>query len=90
MQCNLIRHEQPEIMNPGLSKTTIEKQDDDTIVMRRGRVVVAATRATDRSVKLVLGPVKKVLASWDPLAEGAGVEFLPGGAIVALLAKDAD
>lgn len=85
-----IRHDQPEIMNPKLSRTTIEKQDDDTIVMRRGRVVIAATRATDRSVELDLGRVERVLASWDPLAEGAGVDFLPGGAIVALLAQDDD
>lgn len=80
-----IRREQPDIMNPRLSQTTIDTADDDTIVMRRGRVVVAATRATDRSVELGLGPVEEVLASWDPLAEGAGVDFLPSGAIVALL-----
>ncbi len=80
-----IRHEYPDVMNPRLSETTIDVDDDDTITMRRGRVVVAATRATDRSIRLDLGPVEKVLASWDPLAEGAGVDFLPGGAIVALL-----
>ena len=80
-----IRHEYPDVMNPRLSETTVDVTDDDTITMRRGRVVVAATRATDRSVELDLGPVEKVLASWDPLAEGAGVGFLPGGAIVALL-----
>ncbi len=82
-----IRHAQPDILDPNLSRTTVEVQDDDTIVMRRGRVVVAATRATDRSVELDLGPVEQILASWDPLAEGAGAEFLPSGAIVALLAS---
>ena len=80
-----IRHEYPDIMNPRLSETTLDVDDDDTISMRRGRVVVAATRATDRSVELDLGEVERVLASWDPLAEGAGVGFLPGGAIVALM-----
>lgn len=80
-----IRHAQPDIMDPRLSRTTVGSLDDDTIVMRRGRIVVAATRATDRSVELDLGPVEQILASWDPLAEGAGAEFLPGGAIVVLL-----
>ncbi len=83
-----LRHEQPDAMDPQLTRTTVEKVDDDTLVMRRGRLVVAATRATDRSVALELGRVDKVLASWDPLAEGAGAEFLPGGAIVALMAAD--
>ncbi len=82
-----IRHEHADLTDPHLTKTTVEKVDDDTLVMRRGRVVVAATRATDRSVKLDLGPVDRVLASWDPLAEGAGAEFLPSGAIVALLSS---
>ena len=80
-----IRHTHSDVMNPRLSETTVTVTDDDTITMRRGRVVVAATRATNRSVKIDLGPVEKVLASWDPLADGAGVGFLPGGAIVALL-----
>ncbi|MDO5737359.1 MAG: malto-oligosyltrehalose trehalohydrolase [Propionibacteriaceae bacterium] len=83
-----IRHEQPDIMNPALVQTTIDVKDDDTIVMRRGRVVVAATRATDRSIELDLGPVERVLASWDPLAEGAGAEFLPSGALIALLKSE--
>ena len=80
-----IRHTHSDVMNPRLSETTVTVTDDDTITMRRGRVVVAATRATNRSVKIDLGPVEKVLASWDPLADGAGVGFLPGGAVVALL-----
>ncbi|MGO1385736.1 MAG: malto-oligosyltrehalose trehalohydrolase [Arachnia sp.] len=80
-----IRHTHPDLMDPQLSGTTIEIPDDDTIIMRRGRVVVAATRAVDRSIALDLGPVEQILASWEPLAEGAGAEFLPGGAIVALL-----
>ncbi|RMB62394.1 malto-oligosyltrehalose trehalohydrolase [Tessaracoccus antarcticus] len=80
-----IRHEQPDVLNPRLSQTTLEKNDDDTIVMRRGRVVVAATRATDRTVELDLGSVEKVLASWTPLEDGAGANSLPGGAIIALL-----
>lgn len=81
-----IRHEHRDIMDPRLSKLIVQKRGDDTIVMRRGRIAVAATRATDHSVELDLGPVEKILASWDPLAEGVGAEFLPGGAIVALLA----
>ena len=80
-----IRHEYPDVTDPRFSRLIVETRGDDTIVMRRGRIVVAATRATDHSVELDLGSVQEILASWDPLAEGVGAEFLPGGGIVALL-----
>ena len=83
-----IRHEQADVLNPRLSQTTLEKNDDDTIVMRRGRVVVAATRATDRTVELDLGPVQEILATWEPLAPSSGPCSLAGGAVVALMADD--
>ena len=85
-----LRHDYFDVQDPRISQTTVDVVDDDTLVMRRGRLVVAATRATDRSVELDLGPVEKVLASWDPLAEGATAGWLPGGAIVALMASDAN
>lgn len=60
-----IRHTHPGASDPRLDSTQIEIIDDDTLIMRRGRLAVAATRATDRVVPIHIGADAEVLASWD-------------------------
>lgn len=83
-----IRREHEDARNPRLNATAVEIVDDDTLVMRRGRLAVVATRVTTGSVTVPLGAQARILASWDELPRNtvADVVVLPGpGAVVVQL-----
>ncbi|TRY16936.1 malto-oligosyltrehalose trehalohydrolase [Tessaracoccus rhinocerotis] len=79
-----IRHARPDVLDPSLGSTQVQVLDDDTLVMRRGQVTVAVTRASS-AVEVDLGAATEVLASWDDPRELAPGRFLlPGpGALIA-------
>ncbi len=76
-----LRHDLPDVRDPSLHSVDVTVVDDDTVVMRRGDVRVAATRGS--SVNLALGD-GRVLASWAGAEDLGGGNFrLPGpGALV--------
>ncbi|GAB3811391.1 malto-oligosyltrehalose trehalohydrolase [Tessaracoccus terricola] len=73
-----IRHTHPDALDPSLAAVRVEIIDDDTLLMRRGNLAVAATRAT-RPVDVDLGPGAEVLAAWHPPTEPAPGRFTLGG-----------
>lgn len=79
-----IRRTYADTRDPRLDRTSIEILDGDSLVMRRGRIAVAVTRAVDKVVPVDFGAEAAVLASWDPpVQSGPGSFDLPGpGALV--------
>jgi len=75
-----LRRSVPALASPGLSGTRVDLVDDDTVVLTRGDVRVAATRGHGAEVSLP----GNVLARWDGVEEvGAGRYRLAGpGAVV--------
>lgn len=86
-----VRRAHPEARDPGLDRVAIEIVDDDSLIMRRGRLAVAVTRATGRVVAVDFGADVEVLASWDdPRPTGTGCFDLAGpGALVVMQATSA-
>ncbi|MBB1513901.1 malto-oligosyltrehalose trehalohydrolase [Tessaracoccus sp. MC1627] len=77
-----LRRTEPGVGSPDLSATRVEIIDDDTVVLHRGDVRVAATRGAGRDVELG----GRLLASWDDGADlGGGRYRLRGpGAVIAV------
>ena len=77
-----LRHDRPELASGSLAEVSVEVLDEDTVLMRRGATVVAATRARDRLVEI---PVEgEVLAAWGehgPVPEGHAVTG-PGALVI--------
>lgn len=80
-----IRHASPEVMNPALASVRVDVVDADTLVLRRGTVAVAVTRAKGRDVVVDLGADAEPLASWAPARPLGGGRFVlsePGALVV--------
>ncbi|MDF1489880.1 malto-oligosyltrehalose trehalohydrolase [Tessaracoccus caeni] len=82
-----IRRTHPGIRDPHLGSALVEILDDDSLILRCGRIAVAITRATERLVPVDFRADADVLAAWDePRPTGPGTFDLPGpGALIARL-----
>ncbi|MCC2593849.1 malto-oligosyltrehalose trehalohydrolase [Tessaracoccus sp. OS52] len=82
-----IRHREDDVKDPALTSTRVEVVDENTVVMWRGRIGVAATRAAD-GAEIGLGEDFEVLAAWDEPADADGGDLRlrgPGAVVVRLL-----
>ncbi|HMR47675.1 MAG TPA: malto-oligosyltrehalose trehalohydrolase [Arachnia sp.] len=79
-----IRQAHPEVRDPALGTVVVEIVGDDALIMRRGRIAVAVTRATGRETTVDFGAPVDVLVSWDATRRtDDGAFVLPGaGALI--------
>lgn len=79
-----LREQEPEIADGNLRSVHVEVIDADTVVMRRGRITVVATRA-DEGASVRLGASLEILLAWDEPTSDDQHLTLPGpGALVVL------
>jgi 4-alpha-D-((1->4)-alpha-D-glucano)trehalose trehalohydrolase len=78
-----LRRDLPELASGSLTEVSVEVLGEDTVLMRRGRITVAATRARDQLVEI---PVEgEVLAAWGEsgaIPEGHAITG-PGALVIA-------
>lgn len=76
-----LRRDRPELASGSLAEVSVEVLDEDTVLMRRGTTVVAATRARDRLVEI---PIEgEVLVAWGEYGPVPGGHTVTGpGALV--------
>lgn len=78
-----LRSAEPELSDGDLHSVRVQIVDDDTVVMWRGRIAVAVTRA-EQGATVELGGDSEVMLGWDePGRDGDGIHLPGPGAVVA-------